>query len=68
MPAGYRWRIPWTAASAFIYGALEVGAAQYGPFAVLNLVTPLCSLCMAFLGLGMMLPGKKTEGNGLGGI
>lgn len=47
--------IPWTAASAFIYGALEVGAVQYGPFAVLNLVTPLCSLCMAFLGVGLTL-------------
>lgn len=38
--------IPWTAASAFIYGALGVGALEYAPFALLNIVNPVLSLIL----------------------
>ncbi|MEQ2428192.1 Na+/H+ antiporter NhaC [Clostridiales bacterium TF09-2AC] len=47
--------IPWTAASAFIYGALGVSALEYGRFALLNLVNPVVSMLMAAAGIGLAL-------------
>lgn len=47
--------IPWTAASAFIYGALGAGALEYGPYALLNVVNPVLSLMMAAAGIGLSL-------------
>lgn len=46
--------IPWTAASAFIMGALGVPTVDYAAFAVLNLVNPTLSLLFAGLGIGVI--------------
>ena len=46
--------IPWTAASAFVVGALGISTIEYLPFAFLNLVTPVVSLVFALLGIGII--------------
>lgn len=46
--------IPWTAASAFIMGALGVPTVEYAGFAVLNLVNPVVSLLFAAIGFGVI--------------
>lgn len=46
--------IPWTAASAFVVGALGIQTMEYLPYAFLNLVIPVVSLMVAFLGFGVI--------------
>lgn len=46
--------IPWTAASAFVVGALGIPTLEYLPFAFLNLTIPAVSLLVAFFGIGIM--------------
>lgn len=46
--------IPWTAAGAFITGALGIPTSQYAMFAVLNLVNPVVSLICAYTGFGII--------------
>ncbi len=46
--------IPWTAASAFIIGALGVSTLEYAGFAVLNIINPLLSLCFTALGIAIV--------------
>lgn len=46
--------IPWTAAGVFISETLGVPVSVYAPFVVLNLVTPVVSLCMSRFGLGVV--------------
>lgn len=51
--------IPWTAASAFIVGALGIQTAQYAPYTILNIVNPILSLGMTFIGIGVVKRIKK---------
>lgn len=46
--------IPWTAASAFVVGALGIPTLEYLPFVFLNLTIPAVSLLFAFFGIGIM--------------
>ena len=53
--------IPWTAASAFVVGALGVPTIQYLPYAVLNLVNPIVSLLFAAFGIGVIRMSKTAK-------
>ncbi len=54
--------IPWTAASAFVVGALGIPTVEYLPFAFLNLVIPVVSLIAAFTGFGILRSQPSHEG------
>ena len=43
--------IPWNTCGVFILGTLNIGVAQYAPFAIFNWLMPLMTIAMAFLGL-----------------
>lgn len=43
--------IPWNTCGAFMSGALGVPTVEYLPYCVLNIVNPLVSITLAFLGL-----------------
>lgn len=53
--------IPWTAASAFVVGALGISTMEYLPFAFLNLVIPVVSLLVAFFGIGIIRKAPLNE-------
>lgn len=53
--------IPWTAASAFIVGALGVPTTQYAAFAILNLVNPIVSLILTFFKILVVKKEKQKE-------
>lgn len=42
--------IPWNTCGVFILGTLGVGAFEYAPYAILNYVVPLLSICYAMTG------------------
>lgn len=46
--------IPWTAAGVFISETLGVPVSTYAPFVILNLLTPVVSLCMSRFGVGVV--------------
>ena len=43
--------IPWNTCGAFMSGALGVPTVEYLPYCVLNIVNPIVSITLAFLGL-----------------
>lgn len=53
--------IPWTAASAFIAGALGVSTVEYAKFAILNFVNPVVSLLMTFFGIAVIKKSKSKK-------
>lgn len=46
--------IPWTTAGTFYVATLGVPTLEYAPYALLNILNPLVSLCMAVLGIGLL--------------
>lgn len=46
--------IPWTTAGAFYAATLGVPVLDYAPYAFLNYLNPLISICMAALGIGLL--------------
>ena len=58
--------IPWNTCGVFILGTLNIGVAQYAPFAVFNWLMPLVTIAMAYMGMtvadanGVRLGKKKT--------
>lgn len=46
--------IPWNTCGVFILGTLGVGVAQYGPYAILNLVIPFISIIYAATGFSIV--------------
>ncbi len=42
--------IPWNTCGVFILGTLNIGVAQYGPWAIFNWLMPLMTIAMAFMG------------------
>ena len=42
--------IPWNTCGVFILGTLNIGVAQYAPYAVFNWLMPLMTIAMAYLG------------------
>lgn len=51
--------IPWNTCGVFILGTLGVGVAQYGPYAILNLVIPLISIIYAATGFSIVKMTKE---------
>lgn len=51
--------IPWNTCGVFILGTLGVGVAQYGPYAILNLVIPLISIIYAATGFTIVKMTKE---------
>ena len=42
--------IPWNTCGVFILGTLNIGVAQYAPYAVFNWLMPIMTIAMAYLG------------------
>ena len=42
--------IPWNTCGVFILGTLNIGVAQYAPFAIFNWLMPVVTIVMAFMG------------------
>lgn len=42
--------IPWNTCGVFILGTLNIGVAQYAPYAVFNWLMPLVTIAMAYMG------------------
>ena len=42
--------IPWNTCGVFILGTLNIGVAQYAPFAIFNWLMPIVTIVMAFMG------------------
>lgn len=59
--------IPWNTCGVFILGTLNIGVAQYAPFAVFNWLMPLVTIAMAYMGWtvadanGVRLSKKKAQ-------
>jgi len=49
--------IPWTTTGTFYAATLGIATLEYAPYALLNLLNPLLSIAMAFIGIGLL---KKT--------
>ncbi|WP_077328595.1 Na+/H+ antiporter NhaC [Virgibacillus siamensis] len=53
--------LPWTTGGVFILSTLGVGALQYAPYAIMNLATPIISIIISFLGIGIVYTNKNGE-------
>lgn len=53
--------IPWTTAGAFIAGALKVNTLDYLPYAFLNILNPIISIVLAYMGIFIFYKSKKTR-------
>ena len=42
--------IPWNTCGVFILGTLNIGVAQYAPFAIFNWLMPIVTIAMAYMG------------------
>lgn len=52
--------MPWTTFGAFCMASLGVSGLDFAPYAFLNYISPIVSIVMAYLGLGIMWNNKKT--------
>jgi len=52
--------IPWTTAGAFMASTLGVPVVEYGRYAFLNIINPLLSIILSFMGI-FILKTKKTK-------
>lgn len=55
--------IPWTTAGAFIAGTLKVSTMDYLPYAFLNILNPIISIGLAYMGIFIFYKGKKKNVN-----
>ncbi|MCB1985587.1 MAG: Na+/H+ antiporter NhaC [Burkholderiales bacterium] len=46
--------IPWTTTGTFYAATLGIATLEYAPYALLNLLNPIISIVMAFVGIGLM--------------
>lgn len=51
--------IPWSTAGAFYFGAMGVPVLDYLPYTFLNLLNPVVSLIMTYLGIAVFMEVKK---------
>lgn len=54
--------VPWTTAGAFMAGALGVPTLQYAPYAFLNIINPILSIVLAYMGIFILW--RKNGKNG----
>ena len=54
--------IPWTTAGAFMAGALGVPTLQYAPYAFLNIINPIISIVLSYMGIFILW--RKNGKNG----
>lgn len=54
--------IPWTTAGAFMAGALGVPTLEYAPYAFFNLLNPILSIVLAYLGIFLLME-KDAKGS-----
>ncbi len=53
--------IPWNTCGVFILGTLNIGVAQYAPFAVFNWLMPLVTIVMAYMGFAVVHSDGMTQ-------
>lgn len=54
--------MPWTTFGAFCMASLGVSGLAFAPYAFLNYLSPLVSIVMAYLGLGVVWNNKANQG------
>ena len=53
--------IPWTTSGAFITGVLGMSPLEFAPYAFFNLINPLLSIALAYMGYGIFRQTKKSS-------
>ena len=53
--------IPWTTSGAFITGVLGMSPLEFAPYAFFNLINPLLSIALAYMGYGIFQQTKKAS-------
>ena len=53
--------IPWTTSGAFITGVLGMSPLEFAPYAFFNLINPLLSIALAYMGYGIFRQTKKAS-------
>ncbi|MCT4633077.1 MAG: Na+/H+ antiporter NhaC [Firmicutes bacterium] len=51
--------IPWTTAGAFVAGTLDISTLEYLPFAFLNLINPILSIVLSYMGIFVLWEKSK---------
>lgn len=54
--------MPWTTFGAFCFSTLGVSGLEFAPYAFLNYLSPLVSLIMAYMGIGVVWNNKINKG------
>lgn len=54
--------MPWTTFGAFCMATLGISGLEFAPYAFLNYLSPIVSLIMAYLGIGVIWNDKKNKG------
>ena len=54
--------MPWTTFGAFCMATLGISGLEFAPYAYLNYLSPLVSLVMTFLGIGVLWVNKANKG------
>jgi len=55
--------IPWNSCGAFMAATLGVATLEYAPFAFFNVLSPLISVALAFLGIRMLQAPSAESGS-----
>jgi NhaC family Na+:H+ antiporter len=53
--------MPWTTGGAFMFGALGISPLAYGPYTILNWVTPLLGAILPIIGYSLLVEGDKKK-------
>jgi NhaC family Na+:H+ antiporter len=53
--------IPWTTSGAFITGVLGMSPLEFAPYTFFNLINPLLSIALAYMGYGIFRQTKKSS-------
>lgn len=54
--------MPWTTFGAFATATLGIGSFAFAPYAFMNLLSPIVSVVMTYLGLAVVWNNKKNKG------
>lgn len=54
--------MPWTTFGAFCMATLGVSGLEFAPYAFLNYLSPIVSLVMAYMGIGIVWNNPKNKG------